>query len=63
MLVSYGLGLRDLTPEQVSTLSALLQLIQSSGEQGVGTGLGGAGVRVPAGLLVLGVGGVASSWD
>ncbi|XP_059583559.1 receptor-type tyrosine-protein phosphatase-like N isoform X3 [Alligator mississippiensis] len=31
VLVSYGLGLRDLTPEQVSTLSALLQLIQSSG--------------------------------
>ncbi|XP_025047305.1 receptor-type tyrosine-protein phosphatase-like N [Alligator sinensis] len=31
VLVSYGLGLQDLTPEQVSTLSALLQLIQSSG--------------------------------
>ncbi|NXF31911.1 PTPRN protein, partial [Nyctibius bracteatus] len=32
LLASYGLGLPELSPQQLSSLSALLQLLQSSGE-------------------------------
>lgn len=40
LLASYGLGLPELSPQQLSSLSTLLQLLQSSGEQGAGTGSG-----------------------
>ncbi|NXU58360.1 PTPRN protein, partial [Turnix velox] len=33
LLASYGLGLPELSPQQLSSLSTLLQLLQSSGEQ------------------------------
>ncbi|KAF1502310.1 Receptor-type tyrosine-protein phosphatase-like N, partial [Megadyptes antipodes antipodes] len=46
LLASYGLGLPELSPQQLSSLSALLQLLQSSGEQGTGTGLS-LGVPAP----------------
>ncbi|NXS63266.1 PTPRN protein, partial [Brachypteracias leptosomus] len=45
LLASYGLGLPELSPQQLSSLSALLQLLQSSGEWG--TGLGQAGTGTP----------------
>ncbi|NWU60796.1 PTPRN protein, partial [Pterocles burchelli] len=38
LLASYGLGLPELSPQQLSSLSTLLQLLQSSGEPAVGTG-------------------------
>lgn len=41
LLASYGLGLPELSPQQLSSLSTLLQLLQSSGEQGAGTGSSG----------------------
>uniref|UniRef100_A0A8C6NE49 Uncharacterized protein n=1 Tax=Melopsittacus undulatus TaxID=13146 RepID=A0A8C6NE49_MELUD len=41
LLASYGLGLPELSPQQLSSLSTLLQLLQSSGELGTGTGSGG----------------------
>ncbi|NXU97090.1 PTPRN protein, partial [Cettia cetti] len=34
LLASYGLGLPELSPQQISSLSTLLQLLQSSGELG-----------------------------
>ncbi|XP_075285733.1 receptor-type tyrosine-protein phosphatase-like N isoform X2 [Opisthocomus hoazin] len=51
LLASYGLGLPELSPQQLSSLSALLQLLQSSGAAGpevpaakrVGLQQGGAG--------------------
>lgn len=43
LLASYGLGLPELSPQQLSSLSALLQLLQSSGERGAGTGQAGTG--------------------
>uniref|UniRef100_A0A8B9FDI4 Protein tyrosine phosphatase receptor type N n=1 Tax=Amazona collaria TaxID=241587 RepID=A0A8B9FDI4_9PSIT len=41
LLASYGLGLPELSPQQLSSLSTLLQLLQSSGERDIGTGSGG----------------------
>lgn len=41
LLASYGLGLPELSPQQLSSLSTLLQLLQSSGERGTGTGPAG----------------------
>uniref|UniRef100_A0A8C9NJ61 Protein tyrosine phosphatase receptor type N n=1 Tax=Serinus canaria TaxID=9135 RepID=A0A8C9NJ61_SERCA len=41
LLASYGLGLPELSPQQISSLSTLLQLLQSSGELGAGMGQGG----------------------
>ncbi|NXE23950.1 PTPRN protein, partial [Ardeotis kori] len=38
LLASYGLGLPELTPQQLSSLSTLLQLLQSSGEWEAGAG-------------------------
>uniref|UniRef100_A0A663MXW8 Protein tyrosine phosphatase receptor type N n=1 Tax=Athene cunicularia TaxID=194338 RepID=A0A663MXW8_ATHCN len=38
LLASYGLGLPELSPQQLSSLSTLLQLLQSSGEQDSGPG-------------------------
>ncbi|KAF1436433.1 Receptor-type tyrosine-protein phosphatase-like N, partial [Spheniscus mendiculus] len=46
LLASYGLGLPELSPQQLSSLSTLLQLLQSSGERGTGTGLS-LGVPAP----------------
>lgn len=43
LLSSYGLGLPELSPQQLSSLSTLLQLLQSSGERGAGTGQAGTG--------------------
>uniref|UniRef100_A0A8C5J4X2 Protein tyrosine phosphatase receptor type N n=1 Tax=Junco hyemalis TaxID=40217 RepID=A0A8C5J4X2_JUNHY len=43
LLASYGLGLPELSPQQISSLSTLLQLLQSSGELGAGMGQAGAG--------------------
>lgn len=43
LLASYGLGLPELSPQQLSSLSTLLQLLQSSGEQGPGTQQAGTG--------------------
>ncbi|NWH20757.1 PTPRN protein, partial [Grus americana] len=43
LLASYGLGLPELSPQQLSSLSTLLQLLQSSGERGAGTGQAGTG--------------------
>lgn len=42
LLASYGLGLPELSPQQISSLSTLLQLLQSSGELGAGMGQTGA---------------------
>ncbi|NXG81373.1 PTPRN protein, partial [Stercorarius parasiticus] len=39
LLASYGLGLPELSPQQLSSLSTLLQLLQSSGEWDTGMGL------------------------
>lgn len=44
LLASYGLGLPELSPQQLSSLSALLQLLQSSGERDVGSHSDGCGV-------------------
>uniref|UniRef100_A0A8C5J528 Protein tyrosine phosphatase receptor type N n=1 Tax=Junco hyemalis TaxID=40217 RepID=A0A8C5J528_JUNHY len=41
LLASYGLGLPELSPQQISSLSTLLQLLQSSGELGAGMGQAG----------------------
>ncbi|NXP06367.1 PTPRN protein, partial [Thinocorus orbignyianus] len=38
LLASYGLGLPELSPQQLSSLSTLLQLLQSSGERAQGWG-------------------------
>lgn len=43
LLASYGLGLPELSPQQISSLSTLLQLLQSSGELGAGMGQAGTG--------------------
>ncbi|NXK01582.1 PTPRN protein, partial [Herpetotheres cachinnans] len=43
LLASYGLGLPELSPQQLSSLSTLLQLLQSSGERGTGMGQAGTG--------------------
>lgn len=43
VLASYGLGLPELSPQQISSLSTLLQLLQSSGELGAGMGQAGTG--------------------
>ncbi|NXW66598.1 PTPRN protein, partial [Eurystomus gularis] len=49
LLASYGLGLPELSPQQLSSLSALLQLLQSSvpTAKRVGLQLGGAGGAPP----------------
>ncbi|XP_074002029.1 receptor-type tyrosine-protein phosphatase-like N [Numenius arquata] len=57
LLASYGLGLPELSPQQLSSLSTLLQLLQSSGVAGpevptakrVGLQQGGAGPEVTEG--------------
>ncbi|XP_071603710.1 receptor-type tyrosine-protein phosphatase-like N isoform X1 [Heliangelus exortis] len=59
LLASYGLGLPELSPQQLSSLSALLQLLQSSGAAGpevltvkrVGLQQGGAGGGVAQQML------------
>uniref|UniRef100_A0A8C5X812 Protein tyrosine phosphatase receptor type N n=1 Tax=Malurus cyaneus samueli TaxID=2593467 RepID=A0A8C5X812_9PASS len=50
LLASYGLGLPELSPQQLSSLSTLLQLLQSSGEIGAGMGQAGPGSSGPLGL-------------
>uniref|UniRef100_A0A8C0VTP8 Protein tyrosine phosphatase receptor type N n=1 Tax=Cyanistes caeruleus TaxID=156563 RepID=A0A8C0VTP8_CYACU len=47
LLASYGLGLPELSPQQISSLSTLLQLLQSSGELCAGMGLAAAGASMP----------------
>uniref|UniRef100_A0A8C5U6Y2 Protein tyrosine phosphatase receptor type N n=1 Tax=Malurus cyaneus samueli TaxID=2593467 RepID=A0A8C5U6Y2_9PASS len=47
LLASYGLGLPELSPQQLSSLSTLLQLLQSSGEIGAGMGQAGPGSKEP----------------
>ncbi|NWU76175.1 PTPRN protein, partial [Onychorhynchus coronatus] len=44
LLASYGLGLPELSPQQLSSLSSLLQLLQSSGELGEGMAQAGTGI-------------------
>ncbi|NXN08428.1 PTPRN protein, partial [Indicator maculatus] len=43
LLASYGVGLPELSPQQLSSLSTLLQLLQSSGEWGARMGQAEAG--------------------
>ncbi|KFQ37345.1 Receptor-type tyrosine-protein phosphatase-like N, partial [Mesitornis unicolor] len=43
LLASYGLGLPELSPQQLSSLSTLLQLLQSSGKWGAGMEQAGTG--------------------
>ncbi|NWU47871.1 PTPRN protein, partial [Dromas ardeola] len=47
LLASYGLVLPELSPQQLSSLSTLLQLLQSSGEPGTGMGLAAEGASMP----------------
>uniref|UniRef100_A0A8C8AB57 Protein tyrosine phosphatase receptor type N n=1 Tax=Otus sunia TaxID=257818 RepID=A0A8C8AB57_9STRI len=62
LLASYGLGLPELSPQQLSSLSTLLQLLQSSGEQDTGMGQAETGssgcqhVFQGGGVLPLGAG-------
>ncbi|NXW33763.1 PTPRN protein, partial [Phaetusa simplex] len=48
LLASYGLGLPELSPQQLSSLSTLLQLLQSSGERDTGMGLAAEGASTPS---------------